>query len=218
MTTFTFGGPLPPSQNEEANDNPEIIGEIQNLQIADNLQVAAGGVAQDAGGGVGVVVGGAAGGAAGAQFIPGPVTNYHSNPLQTNSRKNFFDFNLVCRTVLTFGAINVLSCGPTSNNLKLLISRLHMQYLWMVDSHILKTNNILAVNGINKFLFETSVAKLHPTQGTELTIYKNFRDYIFKPVFLACYATSLESVPDDLVEGADKMRKELFRMWLTCNV
>jgi hypothetical protein len=214
--SFTFGA-SPPPQTEEADDNPELTGEIQNLQIADNLQVAAGGVTagvQAAAGGVGA----GAAGAAGAQFIPGPVLNYHINPIQTNSRKNFFDFNLACRTVLTFGAIYILSCGPTSNNLKLLISRLHMQYLWMVDNHIMTTNNLLAVNSINKFLFETSVAKFHPTQGTELRIYKNFRDCIFKPVFLACYATSLESVPDDLVEGADKMRKELFRMWLTCTV
>ena len=210
MSTFTFGAgaPLLP-QTEEADDNPEIMGEIQNLQIAD-VQVAAGGVAAGAQA--------AANDAAGAQTVF-PLVNYHTNPVFTPARKNFYDFFLVCKLVLTFGGTTVISCGPTSNNYKLLVSRLHMEYLTMVDTHTLNTSNPTAVTNVNKFLFDTSVDKLHPTQMTYFRIYKNFRDYIFKPVYLARYAQTLESIPhEDLVDGADKMKQELFKMWITCTV
>ena len=208
MTTFTFGAP-PLPQTEEADDNPELVAEIQSLQIAD-LQVAAGNVA--------AVAQAAANGAAGAQIVF-PLVNYHTNPIFTSARKNFFDFSLVCKTVMTFGGTPVLSCGPTSNNSKLLVSRLHMEYLTMVDTHTMNTSNPNAVISVNKFLFETSVDKLHPTQMTYFRIYKNFRDYIFKPVYLARYAQTLESIPpEDLIEGADKMKQELFKMWITCTV
>jgi hypothetical protein len=94
-----------------------------------------------------------------------------------------------------------------------------MEYLLMIDIHSQNTKTPLAVNNVNKFLFDTSVDKLHPTQMTYFRIYKNFRDHIFKPVYLARYAPTFESMPpDDLVEGADKMKQELFRMWLTCTV
>ena len=209
MSTFTFGavaGAPPLPQTEEGDDNPELVGEIlADLQITDGS--AAG--AQLA------VTGGSSAGTQNGFPLP----NYHNGPLFTSARKNFYDFFLACKIVLTFGGTPIVSCGPTSNNYKLLISRLHMEYLLMIDIHSQNTKTPLAVNNVNKFLFDTSVDKLHPTQMTYFRIYKNFRDHIFKPVYIARYAPTFESMPpDDLVEGADKMKQELFRMWLTCTV
>ena len=218
MSLFTFGAP-PLQQFEEANDNPDMIG-IQNLQIAENhLQVAAGGS-----GAVQVAVGGfaaggvAAGGvAAGGQTVNFPKVNYYNNPQYTPARMNIVDFAHETKTAMTFGGTSFITCGATSNDLKFLNSGLHMQYLHMVDTHLQNTGpDTKNIYDLNFFLFGTYEEVLHPTRMVMFKIYKNFRDYIFKPVFLALYSTSLNTVPMNLI--GEPMKQELFTAWLNCIV
>jgi hypothetical protein len=231
--SFTFGGPAHP-QIEEADDNPDL--DFQNLQIdeyhlqvtvvgvaagAQALQVAAGGVAagaqtlQVAAGAVAAGAGFAAG--AGAQAVNFPSVNYFNTPLYTPARMGFDDFMNEAKPCLTFGGASFLSCGPTSNALKTLMSKCHLQYLLMLDTHVVNNdNNPAKIYDVNQFLFETFEDVLHPTRMVMFRIYKNFRDYIFKPVFLNVYATSLNIVPKALIN--EPMKAELFTVWLTCTV
>ena len=213
MSFFTFGAP----PIEEANDNPDI--DFSNLQI--NSQVAAGGVAagaqalQVAAGGVaagaGIAAGAGAGVAAGAQSINFTKVFYFNNPQYTPAKMCFNDFVRESKTCMTFGGTPFLSCGATSKQLRFLNSKLHMQYLLMADKHIEKYG-IGEVFALNNFLFETYEDVLHPSRMVMFRIYKNFRDYIFKPVYHALYST----VPPELIN--EPMKKELFNVWLTCTV
>ena len=223
MPLFTFGAP-PLPQFEEANDNPDMIG-IQNLQIAENhLQVAAGGsgAVQVAAGGFvaggvaagGVAVGGVAGG---GQTVNFPKVNYYNNPQYTPARMNIVDFAHETKTAMTFGGTSFITCCATSNSLKLLNAGLYMQYLDMLDTHVKNTGpDVKNIYELNFFLFGTFEDVLHPSRMVMFRIYKNFRDYIFKPVFLALYSTSLNTVPKELVD--EPMKKELFTVWLNCTV
>jgi hypothetical protein len=206
MSLFTFGAP-PLPQAEEADDNPDMIG-IQNLQISElenNLQVAAGGVA----------AGGAGGGGA-TPTVNFPKVFYHNNPEYNPARLSFYDMIQETKTAMTFGGTSFITCGPTSNHLKSLNSALHMQYLHMVDTHIANTKDKSKVYEVNLFLFGTFTEVLHPTRMVMFRIYKNFRDYLFKPVFHTLYSTSPEAVPKNLID--EPMKEELFKVWLNCTV
>jgi hypothetical protein len=214
---FSFGASpqAPPPQVEEADDNPD----IQNLQIEENhLQVAAVGALQvAAGGALQVAAGGAAGGAAGdAEVVNFPLVNYFNGQVYTPARLCFNEFSNETKTAMTFGGTSFISCGATSRHLKFLNSKLHMQYLLMVDTHFENTKKPTAVYEVNQFLFGTFVDVLHPTRMVMFRIYKNFRDYIFKPVFLALYSNSLTTIPKNLI--SEPMKEELFTTWLTCTV
>jgi hypothetical protein len=215
MSTFTFGAPPLPSQVEEANDNPDL--DFQNLQINDtHLQVAASGAAGTQV--LQIAVGGAAGAAgAAAQTVTFPFVNYFGNPLFTPARMSFDDFTSEAKPCMTFGGTPLLSCGPTSNAQKAMYAKCYMQYLLMLDTHIANNNgDVSKVYELNHFLFETFEDVLHPSRMVMFRIYKNFRDYIFKPVFLNVYATSLNTVPKALIN--EPMKAELFTVWLTCTV
>jgi hypothetical protein len=73
--------------------------------------------------------------------------------------------------------------------------------------HALNMKDYNAVSQVNKFLFEEYQEVHHLTKG-HFKIYRNFRDYIFKLVFI----TYGNVMPVELVEG--KMMRELFVMWL----
>ena len=227
MSSFTFGAPAPPPpQIEEANDNPEDELDFENLQINENhLQVAAGGVAagaqvlQVAVGGVaaGAGAGVAAGAGIGVQATNFPSVSYFGNPFYTPAKMSFDDFAQDAKGCFTFGGTSFLSCGPTSNALKILMSKCHMQYLLMIDTHIANNNyDTSKTYEVNHFLFETYEDVLHPSRMVMFRIYKNFRDYIFKPVFLNVYSTSLNTVPSALIN--EPMKAELFTVWLNCTV
>ena len=149
---------------------------------------------------------------AGAQAVNFPSVNYFNNPLYTPARMCFSDFVQEAKPCMTFGLTPFLSCGPTSNIYKELNSKLHMQYLLMVDTHVAETQDITSVFQLNHFLFETFEDVLHPSRMVMFRIYKNFRDYIFKPVYHTMYST----VPKDLIN--EPMKKELFTVWLTCTI
>ena len=204
MSLFTFGAPFIPKL-EEADDTPGLG--VQNLQIAEH-QVAAGGgfgapvLQVAAGGGFG------ASGAAGGNTSNFPSVDYFNHPSYTEARLNFNLFvKESTKKGFNFGGNILITCGHASNLLKVLNSKLHMQYLLMVDTHVNTVKDSNAVSQVNKFLFEEYQEIIHPTRGP-FKIYRNFRDYIFKPVF----ATYGFVMPIDLIEGT--VMRELFRMWL----
>ena len=118
-------------------------------------------------------------------------------------------YSLFCtesKKSISFGGVALFTCGHSSKELKILNSKLHLQYLLMVDTHIAKTNNPGSVYQVNEFLFDNVVNVYHPNQGQVFPLYKNVRDYIFKPVFSATYV----ELPFDLI----KETLELFKFWL----
>ena len=93
--------------------------------------------------------------------------------------------------------------------LKVLNSKMHMQYLLMADEHAYNMKDYGAVSQVNKFLFDDSeYHEVHHPTKWYFRVYRNFRDYIFKPVF----NTYSNVMPVELVEG--KVMRELFDMWL----
>ena len=219
MSMFAFGAP-PLPQVEEADDNPD----IQMLQISENhnqvaaggagsLQVAAVGAAAVGAAAVGGAAAGGVGGGAAAQTVNFPKVFYFNDPTYTPARYSYEDFAQEAKIAMTFGGTSFISCGATSNHLRSLISKLHMQYLLMVDTHVAKTKTNEDIYAVNNFLFNTFEDVLHPSRMVMFRIYKNFRDYIFKPVFLATYSTSMTK---DIIN--EPMKMELFNVWLNCTV
>jgi hypothetical protein len=90
-----------------------------------------------------------------------------------------------------------------------------MQYLAVVDNYLkvssgrVKTREEL-IYDVNKFL--TDSIDINTSKYGISRSFKNFRDYIFKPVYHAHYTAAVSAMPEGFLTGP--FNKELFSFWL----
>ena len=129
------------------------------------------------------------------------------------ARMEFTTFIAETKRCMTFGGYALFQISPTSNELRALNSRMHMQYLAVVDNFLMvpsaKTREEL-IYTVNKFL--TDSIDINTSKYGTSRFFKNFRDYIFKPVYHAHYTAAVSAMPEGFLTGP--FNKELFSFWL----
>ena len=158
------------------------------------------------------ITGGAAAGgsqpAAGGSNVP--FSCYFNSDPRVTARADFGNFVVLSKNALVYAGGKLLKIAHNATEFREFMGACHMQYLHLVD---IQTVTLPEVTKLNTFLFEE-----HLTISTgQCQFYKNYKNYIVKPVILDMYKGAIPDVffRSTKTSVSEPLSKAAFTEWLS---
>jgi hypothetical protein len=150
----------------------------------------------------------AAGGAASSNVT---FSCYFNSDPRVSDRADYGNFVVHSKNALTYAGGKLLKIAHNANEFREFMGACHMQYLHLLD---VQTVTLTEVTKLNKFLFEDHITI--DTNWGKCQFYRNYKNYIVKPVVLDLYKGAIADVffQSTKTSAAEPLSKAAFTEWL----